>query len=321
MPLFTFPDHNKARICVIGDMMLDHYINGSCERISPEAPVPVVDVKGDAYNLGGAGNVLKNLMAFGCKASIISISGNDDANPVIITELEKIKPTFYRLVKDGERRTTIKSRVIVNRHQLIRLDKEDKFDCSNTIADEILQFLQSKITEIDILILSDYCKGVLSPYLVKSIITLCNNNNVPTVVDSKYKDLSKYYGATLIKPNKKEASLASGINIVDDYTLEQACKAIAEVTGALMVVVTLSEDGIALYHQHKLIKNPTKAIDVFDVTGAGDTVIAALAFALANNLSISEACNFANSAAAIVVAKFGSAVATLDEINNLNSNS
>jgi rfaE bifunctional protein kinase chain/domain len=321
MPFFTFPNHNKTRICVIGDMMLDHYINGSCDRISPEAPVQVVDIKGDTYSLGGAGNVLKNLKAFGCQASIISISGNDDANPVVITELEKIKPTFYHLVKDNERRTTIKSRVIVNRHQLIRLDKEDKFDCNNTIADEILRFLLSKITEIDVLILSDYCKGVLSPYLVKEIIALCANNNVPTVVDSKYTDLSKYYGATLIKPNKKEASLASGINIVDDSTLEQACKAIAEVTGALMVVVTLSEDGIALYHQNKLIKSSTKAIDVFDVTGAGDTVIAALAFALANNLSISEACNFANSAAAIVVAKFGSAVATLDEINNLNINS
>ena len=321
MPLFTFPNHSKARICVIGDMMLDHYINGSCERISPEAPVQVVDVKGDTYSLGGAGNVLKNLKAFGCEASVITISGNDDGNSVVITELEKIKPTFYHLVKDDERRTTIKSRVIVNRHQLIRLDKEDKFDCSNNIADQILRFLQSKIKEIDILILSDYCKGVLSPYLVKNIITLCAKNNVPTVVDSKYKDLSKYYGVTLVKPNKKEASLASGINIVDDNTLELACKAIAEVTGALMVVVTLSEDGIALYHQNKLIKTPTKAIDVFDVTGAGDTVIAALAFALANNLTISEACNFANSAAAIVVAKFGSAVATLDEINNLNSNS
>ena len=321
MPLFTFPNHSKARICVIGDMMLDHYINGTCERISPEAPVQVVDVKGDTYSLGGAGNVLKNLKAFGCEASVISISGNDDGNLVVITELENIKPTFYHLVKDDERRTTIKSRVIVNRHQLIRLDKEDKFDCSNNIADQILRFLQSKIKEIDILILSDYCKGVLSPYLVKNIITLCAKNNVPTVVDSKYKDLSKYYGVTLVKPNKKEASLASGINIVDDNTLELACKAIAEVTGALMVVVTLSEDGIALYHQNKLIKTPTKAIDVFDVTGAGDTVIAALAFALANNLTISEACNFANSAAAIVVAKFGSAVATLDEINNLNSNS
>jgi rfaE bifunctional protein kinase chain/domain len=321
MPLFTLPNHTKARICVIGDMMIDHYINGSCERISPEAPVQIVDIKEDFYSLGGAGNVLKNLIAFGCEASIISISGNDDANLIVISELEKINPGFYYLVKDDDRRTTIKSRVIVNRHQLIRLDKEDKFNCSDAIADEILQHLRSKITEIDVLILSDYCKGALSPYLVQHIIKLCADNKVPTIVDSKYKDLSKYYGATLIKPNKKEASLASGINIVNDSSLEQACKKIAEVAGALMVIVTLSEDGIAIYHQNKLTKKPTRAIDIFDVTGAGDTVIAALAFGLANKLTIDESCDFANAAAAIVVAKFGSAVATLEEINNLNTNS
>jgi rfaE bifunctional protein kinase chain/domain len=221
------------------------------------------------------------------------------------------------LVKDADRRTTIKTRVIVNRHQLIRLDKEDKVYCSDAIADEMLRYLETKIAELDVLILSDYCKGVLSTYLVKNIIKLCAANNVITIVDSKDKDLSKYYGATVIKPNKKEASLASGIAIVNDDTLDQACKKIAEVTGCQTVVVTLSEDGIAIYHQNKLTKKPTKALDVFDVTGAGDTVVSALAFALANNLSISAACDFANSAAAVVVAKFGSATATLDEINNL----
>ena len=318
MPLFKFQD-SKAKICVIGDMMLDHYINGSCDRISPEAPVQIVDVANEVYSLGGAGNVLKNLNAFGCAASIISITGNDDASLVVADELERLKPAFYHLVKDDDRRTTIKSRVIVNRHQLIRLDKEDKIYCSEAVASQILDFLKSKITEIDVLILSDYCKGVLTPQLIKSIIKLCADNKVITVVDSKAKDLSPYYGATLIKPNKKEAELASGISITDDKTLELACKKIAEVTASPIIVVTLSEEGVAIYHQNKITKKPTKAIDVFDVTGAGDTVIAALAFALANNMSISEACDFANSAAAIVVAKFGSAVATLDEINSLKS--
>jgi rfaE bifunctional protein kinase chain/domain len=178
--------------------------------------------------------------------------------------------------------------------------------------------LKTKITDIDVLILSDYCKGVLSAYLVKAIIQLCDDYKVITIVDSKEKDLSKYKGVTVVKPNKKEASLASGINIVNDETLEQACKKIADTTGCNTVIVTLSEDGIAIYEDNKLSKKPTKALDVFDVTGAGDTVIASLSFALANKLTISEACDFANSAAAIVVAKFGSAVATLDEINNLN---
>jgi rfaE bifunctional protein kinase chain/domain len=318
MSTFNFPYHNQVKICVIGDMMLDHYINGSCDRISPEAPVQIVEVSGEIYSLGGAGNVLKNLQAFGCQGSLISISGNDDSSQIVTDELEKIKPVFYHLVKDSKRRTTIKSRVIVNRHQLIRLDKEDKIFCNDVIADEIIQFLKTKITDIDVLILSDYCKGVLSAYLVKAIIQLCDDYKVITIVDSKEKDLSKYKGVTVVKPNKKEASLASGINIVNDETLEQACKKIADTTGCNTVIVTLSEDGIAIYEDNKLSKKPTKALDVFDVTGAGDTVIASLSFALANKLTISEACDFANSAAAIVVAKFGSAVATLDEINNLN---
>jgi rfaE bifunctional protein kinase chain/domain len=319
MPLFKFQDQQKARICVIGDMMLDHYINGSCERISPEAPVQIVDVAAEVYSLGGAGNVLKNLTAFGCQASIISLTGNDDASQIVFDEVAKIKPVFSHLIKDSTRRTTLKSRVIVNRHQLIRLDKEDKAYCSETIADQILEFLQDKIKDVDVLILSDYCKGVLSPWLIKNIIKLCAVNNVLSVVDSKAKDLSPYYGAGLIKPNKKEAELASGIRITNDESLENACKKIAEITGSPIIVVTLSEEGVAIYHQNKITKKPTKAIDVFDVTGAGDTVIAALAFALANKMSIDEACNFANNAAAVVVSKFGSAVATLDEINNIIS--
>ncbi|MGF7079840.1 bifunctional heptose 7-phosphate kinase/heptose 1-phosphate adenyltransferase [Mucilaginibacter sp. UYCu711] len=318
MSFFNFQTDKKVKICVIGDMMLDHYINGSCDRISPEAPVQIVDVSGETYSLGGAGNVLKNLQAFGCDGSIISISGNDDTSQIVTDELEKIKPHFYCQVKDRERRTTIKTRIVVNRHQLIRLDKEDKVYCNDIIADEIFNFLKTKVTELDVVILSDYCKGVLSTHLVKNVIELCNTNNIITIVDSKDKDLSKYYGVTLVKPNRKEASLASGINITDDISLEAACKKIADTTACKTVVVTLSEDGIGIYNDNKLTKKPTKALDVFDVTGAGDTVIASLSFALANGLSISEACDFANSAAAVVVAKFGSAVATLDEINKLN---
>jgi rfaE bifunctional protein kinase chain/domain len=318
MSFFNFQTDKKVKICVIGDMMLDHYINGSCDRISPEAPVQIVDVSGETYSLGGAGNVLKNLQAFGCDGSIISISGNDDTSQIVTDEIEKIEPHFYYQVKDNERRTTIKTRIVVNRHQLIRLDKEDKVYCNDIIADEIFSFLKTKITGLDVVILSDYCKGVLSTRLVKNVIELCNANNVITIVDSKDKDLSKYYGVTLVKPNRKEASLASGINIKDDISLEAACEKIANTTACQTVIVTLSEDGIAIYNDNKLIKKPTKALDVFDVTGAGDTVIASLGFALANGLSISAACDFANSAAAVVVAKFGSAVATLDEINKLN---
>ncbi|MFD2145264.1 bifunctional heptose 7-phosphate kinase/heptose 1-phosphate adenyltransferase [Mucilaginibacter antarcticus] len=319
MPLFKFASTKKVNICVIGDIMLDHYINGSCERISPEAPVQVVDVVADVYSLGGAGNVLKNLQAFGCKGSLISISGNDENSKIVDEELEKITPAFYHMVLDDSRRTTIKTRVVVNNHQLIRLDREDKIYCNDSIANDLFDFFKARLNGLDVVILSDYCKGTLSDKLVADIIKLCNTNNIITIVDSKNKGLTKYKGVTLVKPNKKEASLASGINIVDDISLEAACKKIADDTACKTVVVTLSEAGIAIYHNNTLTKKPTKALSVFDVTGAGDTVIAALGFALASGFEISEACDFANSAAAIVVAKFGSAVATLDEINQLNN--
>jgi rfaE bifunctional protein kinase chain/domain len=317
MPAFNFSDPKKIRIAVMGDIMIDHYINGSCDRISPEAPVQIVDVKNDTYTLGGAGNVLENLHAFGCTGSIISITGDDEYRAIIEAELDAVTGFVY-LAKDAKRRTTVKSRVVVNKHQLIRLDKEDKFYCDDTVGNELFDYLRSNINNIDVLILSDYCKGVLSDKLVRDTLNLCKEHDIITLVDSKNKDLSKYRGATVIKPNKKEAVLASGVAIVDKQSLELACKKIAEVTACETVVVTLSEDGIAAYNNNMLIHKPTKAIDVYDVTGAGDTVVAALAFALANKLPLADACDFANSAAAIVVAKFGSAVATLNEIKNLN---
>lgn len=318
MSSFKFPKGKEINICVIGDMMLDHYINGLCDRISPEAPVQVVDIRNETYSLGGAGNVLKNLQAFGCQGSVIGICGSDDAGLIMEQELLNTSPAFYYLVKDDTRRTTLKSRVIVNRHQLIRLDKEDKHYCTDDIANQVINVFKEKAGNIDVLIISDYCKGVLSPLLVNEVLDICRANNIISIVDSKHKDLSKYRGATLIKPNKKEAALASGIQITDDVSLEQACKRIADVTNCDTVVVTLSEDGMAIYHHNVLTKIPTKAIEVFDVTGAGDTVIAALGFALANKLPIQEACDFANHAAAVVVAKFGSATASLNEIDNLN---
>jgi len=313
---FIFPSGaNSKHICVIGDIMLDHYIYGTCDRISPEAPVPVVDIKREAYTLGGAGNVLENLKAFGCRTSLISVCGDDELSNIAIKELTDLQPQFYHLAKDAARKTTVKTRVVANKHQLIRLDNEDKHPISGSVEDDIIAYLTTQIGQIDAVILSDYRKGVLTNALIKAIIDLCKKHNVLTIVDSKIKDLSVYYGADLIKPNKKEASLATDIQIVDDDTLLQACKKIAEVTACKYVVVTLSEDGIAAYYNNKMIKMPTRSLDVFDVTGAGDTVVSALALGLVNDLSIAQSCDLANHAAAIVVGKVGSATATIDEIN------
>jgi len=313
---FNFPSGADGKhICVIGDIMLDHYIYGTCDRISPEAPVPVVDIKKEEYTLGGAGNVLENLNAFGCHASLISVCGNDKMGKVATGMLSNLQLGFFKLVEDNTRKTTLKTRVIASKHQLIRLDSEDKHEIDAAVQAEILSQLSANIDKLNAVIFSDYRKGVLANSLIKSVIELCAGHGVITIVDSKAKDLSAYYGADLIKPNKKEASLATGITITDDKTLLQACEKIAEITACKYVVVTLSEDGLAIYHKQQLTKMPTRSLDVFDVTGAGDTVVAALAFGLVNGLTIEQSCDLANHAAAIVVGKVGSATATIDEIN------
>jgi len=315
MPFLFSTTAAQKHICVIGDVMLDHYIFGTADRISPEAPVPVVDMKSERYTLGGAGNVLANLNAFGCRASLISVSGDDEMSLIASQKLAELPLAFHQLVKDDTRRTTIKTRVIASKHQLIRVDREDKHDINTRVQQQIMEQLTAHIGEINAVILSDYRKGVMTNGLIKAIIDLCKQHDVLTVVDSKIKDLSVYAGAGLIKPNKKEASLASGINITDDDTLLQACTRIAENTQSKYVVVTLSEDGLAIFHDGKLSKMPTRSLAVSDVTGAGDTVVSALAFGLVNALSIQQAADFANHAAAIVVAKVGSATATIAEIN------
>ncbi|GAB3938543.1 D-glycero-beta-D-manno-heptose-7-phosphate kinase [Mucilaginibacter myungsuensis] len=313
---FNFPaDAHQKHICVIGDIMLDHYIFGTADRISPEAPVPVVDIKSERYTLGGAGNVLENLNAFGGSASLISVCGIDDASTIAEQALGDLPLAFFKLVKDGKRRTTVKTRVMASKHQLIRLDSEDKHDINEQVQQQILDQLAANISNIDAVILSDYRKGVLTAGLVKEVIKLCRQHGVLSIVDSKVQDLSMYAGADLVKPNKKEASLASGINIVDDDTLLRACKHINNVTQSKYIVVTLSEDGLAIFYEGKLSKMPTRSLAVSDVTGAGDTVVSALTFGLVNGLTIEQASDFANHAAAIVVAKVGSATATIAEIN------
>jgi rfaE bifunctional protein kinase chain/domain len=305
------------QVYVIGDVMIDHYIYGNCERISPEAPVQVVDVISDKYTLGGAGNVVKNLVAFGANTGITSVCGDDEGLKIVTDGLQTIMVSNHKVIIDSSRPTTVKTRVVSNKHQLLRLDRESKHYITDEIADAIIAELRLQIHQIKILIISDYCKGVLSTYLISAIIDICRINNVKTIIDSKDPILSKYYNASIIKPNRKEASIATGIKIVDDETLAHACKRIADDTNCEAVIVTLSEEGMGIFQNGKLSRIPTKALEIFDVTGAGDTVIAAIAFALLKGSDLIQACHFANHAAAVVVGKPGSATATLQEIDAL----
>ena len=303
----------RPNILVIGDLMIDHYLWGSCERISPEAPVQVVDIAKETTVLGGAGNVINNLVTLGAKVSVSSVIGDDENGVELINMLKEIEVNSKNIVLQSERKTSKKSRVIAVSQQILRYDKESKDNISTLSTEKILQALKSDVTTFDIIILSDYGKGVLTDELCQGIIELANVNGVKVLVDPKGSDFSKYKGAYLLTPNKKEAILATGIEIKDESSIEKALLILKERCDLDISLITLSEDGIATYDSEMQIY-PTVAKEVFDVTGAGDTVIASIAFALAAGRTIEESAKFSNLAAGVVVGKIGSATVSIDEI-------
>lgn len=303
----------RSKIAVIGDLMIDHYIWGKCERISPEAPVQVVETTKESSVLGGAGNVINNLKALDCEVSVYTVLGDDGNADHTKKLLEEIGTDFHTIIRQEDRTTTKKSRVIASNQQIIRFDDETKEDISLESQTTLLTKLEENIFGYDAILLSDYGKGVLTTTFTKDIIALAIAHNKPVLVDPKGLDYSKYEGATLLTPNKKEASLASRIDIRDEQTLKEAGFKLKNELGLQYGIITLSEDGIAIFEEEMTVI-PTVAREVYDVTGAGDTVLASLGVALASGLDISEACEFSNKAAAVVVAKVGSATATLNEI-------
>ena len=303
----------RPNIAVIGDLMIDHYIWGSCERISPEAPVQVVNVNKENSVLGGAGNVINNLLSLGSDVSIYSVVGSDENAKEMSHLLSKIASKKITLIHEDVRRTTKKSRIIASNQQVIRYDDETKQDITYFSEDALLKIFIEELSSYDVVLLSDYGKGVLTVNLTKKIIALSKEKNIPVLVDPKGTNYNKYKGATLLTPNKKEAVIATKMEITSKVTLNIAINKLKKQLGLKYSIITLSEEGIALLDKRlKII--PTITREVFDVTGAGDTVLASLGVALASGLNIVEACEFANKAAAVVVAKVGSATVSLNEI-------
>ncbi|WP_096029426.1 D-glycero-beta-D-manno-heptose-7-phosphate kinase [Campylobacter lanienae] len=305
-----------SRVLVVGDLMIDHYIWGSCDRISPEAPVQVVNIKNETKRLGGCGNVVSNLIALGAEVGVISVVGDDELGSEILKLLKDRGAKAELVIAQKGRKSSQKSRVMVTHQQVIRLDTESTSDID--CADEIVGKFQGILDGYDIVLLSDYGKGVLSDYLTKQIISITKNSSKMVLVDPKGKDYSKYKGATLLTPNKKEASEALGFVIDSDEKLELALKTMKMNYELEYSLITLSEDGIGLLAQ-KMVKFPALAKEVFDVTGAGDSVLATLGYCLASKMSIEDAIDNANLAAAVVVGKVGSADASWGEIESLKS--
>lgn len=303
----------NPNILVIGDLMIDHYLWGKCERISPEAPVQVLNVENESSVLGGAGNVINNLCALGSKVDVISVIGDDGIGQELKLLLDDIEIKSDNLIIEENRKTSKKTRLIASQQQVLRYDNESVEDVNSNSILKILEVVTKNITKYDGIILSDYGKGVLTADLTQNIIKIANDNNIKVFVDPKGKDYSKYKNAYLLTPNKKEAIEATNIHIKDNFTLEIATKKLKELCNLKVSLITLGENGIALFDDNLRLK-PTVAREVYDVTGAGDTVIASIAFAIVNNLDIDEAIDFANLAAGVVVSKLGCATASLDEI-------
>ena len=305
---------NKVpNILVIGDLMIDHYLWGKCERISPEAPVQVVAIEKETALLGGAGNVINNLSALGAKVSVLSVIGKDTNAEELKQMLEEIAVNIENLVVEEGRDTSKKSRIIASQQQVVRYDKESTDDISEKSQAQIVENFKEKILSCDMVLLSDYGKGVLTKELTRTLIDIANHENKKVLVDPKGIDYTKYTGAYLLTPNKKEAIEASKVEIKDEVSLLKAITKLKDECSLEVGLITLSEDGIAIYEDELRI-HPTVAREVYDVTGAGDTVIASLGFSLACGYDIDKAVKFANLAAGVVVGKIGSATATLTEV-------
>jgi D-alpha,beta-D-heptose 7-phosphate 1-kinase (EC 2.7.1.-)/D-beta-D-heptose 1-phosphate adenylyltransferase (EC 2.7.7.-) len=260
------------KILVIGDLMIDHYLWGSCERISPEAPVQVINVDNESTVLGGSGNVINNLKALGAQVDVISVIGGCETSDELKILLNDINVNSKYLITQKDRITSKKSRIIAAQQQVVRYDRESTDEISTKSQTTILNTFKKIITNYDAVLLSDYGKGVLTADLTQSLITIANNNNKKVLIDPKGLDYSKYKGAYLLTPNKKEASEATQINIHDGATLTQAITQLKTNCDLDVSLITLSEQGVAIFDD-TLRTHPTVAREVFDVTGAGDTVL------------------------------------------------
>jgi len=314
--MFSNLNKTKSHICVIGDLMLDKYLWGETTRVSPEAPVQVVNVKKETSTIGGAGNVARNLASMGSKVTIMSVVGTCDVANQIKNSLSKIGANIENILIEKDRVTSIKTRIISSNQQVLRFDYESENSISTFIEKKFIDNFKENVKNFDLVILSDYGKGLLTEKVTKSIIDISNSNNIKVIIDPKGRSFVKYTGSYLLTPNKKEAGLAVGFDIVDKKSLKKALNKLKTDLKLEVSMITLSEDGIAFQDKNEFHHIPANVRSVFDVTGAGDTVISALGIAISAGYNIIDAAKFANLAAGVVVGKIGSSTASLKEIHD-----
>jgi rfaE bifunctional protein kinase chain/domain len=303
------------KIAVIGDMMLDCYFRGDVKRISPEAPVPVVEVENEFFRFGGAANVALNVLKLGGFPVPVGVIGSDNDGKIFKSLLAEVNMIDEGIFIDDTRPTTAKTRVIADSQHIVRIDKESKHNISERSEEKIFEYLAAGITRVNGIILQDYNKGVLTPKLIEKIIRLANEKNVLITVDPKFNNFFEFKNVTVFKPNRKEAEDVLGIRIRNFNDVTLAGEKILEKLNAKNVLLTLGAEGIAVFEKNKPEKRmPTKARRAADVSGAGDTVISTLTMALAAKANIIEASYLANYAAGIVCEEVGIVPIELDKL-------
>jgi D-beta-D-heptose 7-phosphate kinase/D-beta-D-heptose 1-phosphate adenosyltransferase len=303
------------RILVLGDVMLDEFIWGRVARISPEAPVPVVEVTGQSFHLGGAGNVAANVRSLGGEAALAAVVGADEAGGRIEEALAKSGIASCLERAGSGRPTTVKTRVVAHNQQVVRTDREDTSDVDRETEAAIVETLRRELPTCEALVISDYQKGTVTASLLRKALPLARRRGVPVFVDPKPRHFLRYRGVALVTPNQAEAELATGLSLGDDDALVAAGKRILSQLKCRAALVTRGEHGMSLFERGRPpVHVSASAREVFDVTGAGDSVIATMALAVVAGATLPEAALLANCAAGVVVGKVGTAQATPDEV-------
>ncbi|MBW1886265.1 MAG: bifunctional hydroxymethylpyrimidine kinase/phosphomethylpyrimidine kinase [Deltaproteobacteria bacterium] len=307
-------DFSRVRLLVVGDLVLDEYLWGDARRVSPEAPVPVVHVQGESIVLGGAGNVLRNVVALEAGCEISSVVGRDPDGDRVIALLEELGVDPGGVIRVDDRPTTHKTRVVARGQQIVRVDRGTDEPVSGGVAEQLLDGLQQRVAAVDGVILEDYGKGLLVPAAIRKIIACCAKAGVPVSVDPK-SELRSFEGVALLKPNLREAEELTGIRVDGTSGLDRMAEKLREVVGDPDLVITRGGSGMSVFEGDRpRCDVATSNREVFDVQGAGDTAIAVLALARAAGASLAEAAVLANAGAGVVVEKAGTATASRDEL-------
>ena len=309
---------DQCRLLVIGDFMLDEYVRGDVDRISPEAPVQVVSVQNEDFALGGAGNVINNIVALGGKVSAAGVIGTGRNGQLLLDMFDKLGVETEGIVKEPGRITTRKTRIIAVNHanqQVLRIDREKKQDISVPTLEIMVGIIEDKMPDIDVVLVSDYGKGLITERMLSQVIASARKFKKMIIVDPKGLDFSKYSGVSLLTPNKKEAAMASSIEIIDEPSLEKAAKKILQNVDLHQLLITCGKDGMVLFERNEEpFRVKAEVRQVFDVSGAGDTVLAVLGLAVASGISVKNSLTIANAAAGIVVGKAGTATVLKQEL-------